>query len=187
MFYSIYRLFWSSSSPNICIFSSYIFIYFWCNYTVIRNIFFVISTFWNLFRLILVLSTTWLILTIFYVHLYVFPHCSKFYLLMRTFLATMWVFFGRTETKVETPILWPPHAKTWLIGKDSDAGRDSGQEEKGTTEVEMAGWHHPVDGHEFGWTPGVGDGQGSLAFCNSWGRKESDATEWLNWPDGVQI
>ena len=85
---------------------------------------------------------------IFYVYLYVFPHYSKFYLLMRTFLATMWVFFGRTDTKAETPILWPPHAKSWLIGKDSDAGRDWGQEEKGTTEDEMAGWHHQLDAHE---------------------------------------
>ena len=83
-------------------------------------------------------------------------------------------FFGRT------PILWPPHVKSWLTGKDSDAGRDWGQEEKGTTEDEMAGWHHRLDGQEFGWTPGVGDGQGGLACCDSWGRKESDTTEWLN-------
>ena len=68
-----------------------------------------------------------------------------------------------------------------LIGKDSDAGRDWGQEEKGTTEDEMAGWHHRLNGHEFEWTPGVGDGQGGLACCNSWGHKESDMTEWLNW------
>ena len=92
-----------------------------------------------------------------------------------------WVFFGRTDAKAETPILWPPHAKSWLIGKDSDAGRDWGQEEKRTTEDEMAGWHHRLDGHEFGWTPGVGDGQGGLECCNSWGRKESDTTERLNW------
>ena len=85
--------------------------------------------------------------------------------------------------KAETPILWPPHAKSWLIGKDSDAGRDWGQEKKGTTEDEMAGWHHRLDAHEFGWTPGVGDGQGGLACCNSWGRKESDTTEWLNWTE----
>ena len=70
-----------------------------------------------------------------------------------------WVFFGRNDSKGETPILWPPHAKTWLIGKDSNAGRDWGQEEKGTTEDEMAGWHHRLDGHEFEWTLGVGDGQ----------------------------
>ena len=72
------------------------------------------------------------------------------------------------------------HAKSWLIGKDSDAGRDWGQEEKGTTEDEMAGWHHWLDGREFEWTPGVGDGQGDLVCCNLWGRKESDTTEWLN-------
>ena len=94
-----------------------------------------------------------------------------------------WVFFGRTDAKAETPILWPPHAKTWFIGKDSDAGRDWGQEEKGTTEDEMTGWHHWLGGHEFGWTPGVGDGQGGLAWCDSWGRKESDMTERLNWTE----
>ena len=92
-----------------------------------------------------------------------------------------WVFFGRTDAKAETPVLWPPHAKSWLIGKDSDAGRDWGQEEKGTTEDEMAGWHHQLDGHESEWTPGVGDGQRGLACCNSWDRKESDTTERLNW------
>ena len=92
-----------------------------------------------------------------------------------------WVFFGRTDVKAETPIPWPPHAKSWLIGKEPDAGRDWGQEEKGTTEDEMAGWHHQLDGHEFGWTPGVSDGHGGLACCNSWGRKESDTTERLNW------
>ena len=88
-----------------------------------------------------------------------------------------WDFFGRNET----PVLWPPHAKSWLIGKDSDAGRDWGQEEKGTTEDEMAGWHQWLDGCESEWTPGVGDGQGGLVCCDSWGRKESDTTEWLNW------
>ena len=93
-----------------------------------------------------------------------------------------WVFFGRNDAKAETPVLWPPHVKSWLIGKDSDAGRDWGQE-KGTAEDEMAGWHHWLDGHEFGWTPEVGDGQGGLACCNSWGRKESDTTEWLNWTE----
>ena len=91
-----------------------------------------------------------------------------------------WVFFGRTDAKGETPILWPLDAKSWLIGKDSDAGRDWGQEEKGMTENEMAGWHHRLDGREFEWTPGVGDGQGGLACCSSWGRKESDNTERLN-------
>ena len=98
-----------------------------------------------------------------------------------------WVFIGRTDAKAETPILWPPHAKSWLIGKDSDAGRDWGQEEKGTTEDEMAGWHHWLDGSESGWTPGVGDGQGGLACCDSWGRKESDMTEWLNWIELIPI
>ena len=89
-----------------------------------------------------------------------------------------WASIGRTDTEAETPVLWPPHVKSWLIGKDSDAGRDWGQEEKGTTEDEMAGWHQPSS--EFEWTPGVGDGQGGLACCNSRGYKESDATE-LNW------
>ena len=73
--------------------------------------------------------------------------------------------------------------KSWFIGKDSDAGRDWGQEEKGTTEDELAGWHHWLDGSESEWTPGVGDGQGGLACCNSWGCKESDTTEQLNWTE----
>ena len=94
-----------------------------------------------------------------------------------------WVFFGRNDAKAETPVLWPRHAKSWLIGKDSDAGRDWGQEEKGTTEDEMAGWHHQLNGLEFGWTPGVGDGQGGLACCDSWGHKEWDTTERLNWTE----
>ena len=94
-----------------------------------------------------------------------------------------WVFIGRTDAKAETPILWPPHAKSWLIEKDPDAGRDWGQEEKGMTEDEMAGWHHQLDGCEFEWTPGVGDGQGGLACCSSWGHQESDTTERLNWTE----
>ena len=94
-----------------------------------------------------------------------------------------WDFFGRNDAKAEDPVLWPPHAKSWLIGKDSDAGRDWGQEEKGMTEDEMAGWHHRLDGHESEWTPGDGDGQGGLACCNSWGRKESGTTEQLNWTE----
>ena len=98
-----------------------------------------------------------------------------------------WDFFGRNDAKAETPILWPPDAKSWLIGKDSDAGRDWGQEEKGTAEDEMAGWHHRLDGREFEWTPGVGDGQGGLACCDSWGRKESDRTEWLIWSDLIYV
>ena len=94
-----------------------------------------------------------------------------------------WVFFGRNDAEAETPVLWPPHAKSWLFGKDSDAGRVWVQEEKGTTEDEMAGWHHRLDGCEFEWTPGDGDGQGGLACCDSWGRKESDTPEQLNWTD----
>ena len=90
-----------------------------------------------------------------------------------------WVFIGRTDAKPETTVLWPPHAKSWLIGKDSDAGRDWGWDEKATTEDEMAWWHHQLDGDEFEWTLGVGDGQGGLVCCNSWGHKESDTTERL--------
>ena len=96
-----------------------------------------------------------------------------------------WDFFGRSDAKAETPVLWPPHAKSWLIGKESDAGRDWGQEEKGATEDEMAGWHHWLDGHESEWTPGVGDGQGGLACCDLRGHKESDTTERLIWSDMV--
>ena len=92
-----------------------------------------------------------------------------------------WDFFGRNDAKAETPVLWPPHEKSWLIGKHSDAGRDWGQEEKGMTEDEMAGWHHQLNGHGFEWTPGVGAGQGGLACCDSWGHKESDTTERLIW------
>ena len=98
-----------------------------------------------------------------------------------------WVFFGRTDAKAETPILWPPHAKSWLIGKDSHAGREWRQEEKGTTEDEMAGLHHRLNGHQSEWTPGVGDGQGGLARCDSWSRKESDTTEWLNWTEAAFV
>ena len=94
-----------------------------------------------------------------------------------------WDFFGRNDAEAEPLVLWPPHVKSWLTGKDSDAGRDWGQEEKGTTEDEMAGWHHWFDGRESGWTPGVCDGQGGLVCCNSWGRKESDTTEQLNRTD----
>ena len=93
-----------------------------------------------------------------------------------------WVFIGRTDVEAETPVLWPPDAKSWLIWKDPDAGKDWGQE-KGTTEDEMVGWHHPLNGHGFGWTVGVGAGQGGLVCCGSWGRKESETTEWLNWTD----
>ena len=96
-------------------------------------------------------------------------------------------FLWRNNAKAETPVLWPPHEKSWLIGKDSDAGRDWGQEEKGTTEDEMAWWHHWLDGRESEWTLGVGDGQGGVACCDSWGRKESDMTEQLNWTEAIQM
>ena len=87
-----------------------------------------------------------------------------------------WVFIGRTDAEAETPILWPHDAKSWLIAKDPDAGKDWGQEEKGMTEDEMVGWHHWLDGHEFEQALGVGDGQGGLAWCSPCGRKESDTT-----------
>ena len=95
----------------------------------------------------------------------------------------LWVFFGRNDAEAKTPVLWPPHEKSWLTGKDSDAGRNWGQEEKGTTKDEMAGWHHWLVGRECEWTPGDGDGQGGLACCDSWGHKESDMTERLNWTE----
>ena len=97
----------------------------------------------------------------------------------RLVLGVLW----KEWSKAETPVLWPPHAKSWLIGKDPDVARDWGQEEKGTTEDEMAGWHHQLDGHEFEWTPAVGDGQGGLAYCSSQGLKESDMTERMNWTE----
>ena len=88
---------------------------------------------------------------------------------------------GRTDTKAETPMLWPPDAKNWLIWKDPDAGKDWRQEEKGTTEDEMVGWHHQPDGHEFEQSLGVSDGQGSLACCSPWGYEELDRVTELNW------
>ena len=91
-----------------------------------------------------------------------------------------WVFIGRTDVEAETPVIWPLDANR-LIGKDPDARKDWGQEEKGMKEGEMVGWHHWHNGHGFGWILGVGDGQGSLVCCGSWGRKESDTIEWLNW------
>ena len=94
-----------------------------------------------------------------------------------------WVFFGRNDAKAETPVLRPPDVKSWLIGKDSDAVRYWGQEEKRMTEDEMALWHHLLDGHESEWTPGVGDGQWGLACCDSWSHRESDTTERLNWTE----
>ena len=90
-----------------------------------------------------------------------------------------WIFIRRTDSEVEASILWPPDGKNWLIWKDPDWR----QEEKGTTEDEMVGWHHRLNGHEFKQAPGVGDGQGSLACCSPWGIKESDMTEQLNWTD----
>ena len=97
-----------------------------------------------------------------------------------------WRFTGRTDAEAETPILWPPDMKNWLIWKDSDAGKDWRREEKGTTEDKMVGWHHQLNGNGFGWTLGVGDGQRGLACCASWGRKESDTTETelrqVDWP-----
>ena len=97
-----------------------------------------------------------------------------------------WVFIGRTDIEAETPALWPPDAESWLIWKDPDAGKDWGQEEKWKMEDEMVGWHQWHNGHEFGWTPGVGGGQGGLVCCGSWGRKESDMTKWLNWTEMIQ-
>ena len=94
-----------------------------------------------------------------------------------------WVFTGRTDFEAEAPILCLPDVKSWLIWKDPDAGKDWGQEEKETREDEMVGMHHWLNGHGFGWTLGVGDGQGGLACCSSWGHKESDTTEQLNWTE----
>ena len=94
-----------------------------------------------------------------------------------------WIFIRRTDAEAETPVLWPPDAKNWLIGKDPDAGKDWRQEEKETTEDEMVGWHHWLNGHEFEWTPGDSEGQGGLACCSPFSHKESDMTEWLNWTD----
>ena len=93
-----------------------------------------------------------------------------------------WIFIGRTAAEAETPILWPPDAKNWLIGKDPDAGKDWRQEEKGMTEDQMVGWHHRLNGHEFEQAPGV-DGQENLACCSPWACKKSDMTEWLNWTE----
>ena len=92
-----------------------------------------------------------------------------------------WKEQSKNRQETETPILWPPDVKSWVIWKDLDAGKDWGQEEKGTTEDEMVGWHHRLNGHGFGWT--LGDGQGSLACCGSWGCKESDTTERPNWTE----
>ena len=98
-----------------------------------------------------------------------------------------WIVIGTTDAEAEAPILWPSTAKNWLIGKDTDAGKDWRQEEKGTRKDEMVGWHHRLDGHEFEQVPGVGDGQGSVACCSPWGCKELDMTEWLNWTELVSL
>ena len=96
-----------------------------------------------------------------------------------------WIFIGRTDAEAEDPKLLPPDEKNWPIWKDPDSGKDWRQEEKGTTEDEMVGWHHWLDGHEFEQAWSVDDGQGSLVCCSPWGCKESDTAEWLNWTDIV--
>ena len=93
------------------------------------------------------------------------------------------VFIGRTDAEAEAPIFWPPDAKSWLIGKDPDAGKDGRQEEKGMTEYKMVEWHHQLGGHEFEQAPGVGDGQESLGCCSPCGNNKSDTTEWLKWTE----
>ena len=92
-----------------------------------------------------------------------------------------WIFIGRTDAEPEATVLWPPDVKSWFIRKDPDARKDRRQEEKGTREDEMVGWHHQLDGHKFEQAPGVGEGQRILVCCSPWGRKESDTTEWLKW------
>ena len=108
------------------------------------------------------------------------PGCSLILSIYAAEVSTR-VFIKRTDVEAETPILGPSDAKRWLIWKDPDAGKDWGQEEKGTTEDEMVGWYHRLDGHGFGWTPGVGDGLGGLECCDSLGHKELDITVRLNW------
>ena len=95
-----------------------------------------------------------------------------------------WIFIGRTDIEGETPILWPSDANNWILGIDPDSGKDWEQEQKGMTEDEMVGWHHRCDGHEFGWTLGIGDGQGGLVCCSSGVTKSRTfATFWLNWTE----
>ena len=98
-----------------------------------------------------------------------------------------WIFIGRTDAEAETPILWPPDVKKWLIWKDTDTGKDWRWEEKGTTEDEIIGWHHQLNGNGFVWTPVVGYGQGGLAYCTSWGLKGLDTTEQLNWTELILV
>ena len=97
-----------------------------------------------------------------------------------------WVFIGRIDVEAETPILWPPYVKSWLIWKDPDVGKGWGQEEKRMAEDETVGWYLWLNRHGFGWTLGVGDGQGGLVCCGSWGHKELEMTEWLNWTELTQ-
>ena len=92
-----------------------------------------------------------------------------------------WIFTGRTDDEAEAPIFWPLNVKNWVIEKDPDAGKDWRQEDKGTPEDEMVGWHHQHNGHEFEQALWVGDGQGSLVCCSPWGHKELDVNERLNW------
>ena len=92
-----------------------------------------------------------------------------------------WILIGWTDAEAEAPVLWPPDAKNWLIGKEPDAGKGWRQEEKGTTEGEMVWWHHWLNRHDFEQTSGVGDGQRSPVCFSSWGPKELDTTERLNW------
>ena len=89
-----------------------------------------------------------------------------------------WIFIGRTDFEAEAPIIWPPDAKNWLTGKDPDVGKNWRQEEQGTTEDEMVGWHHRLNGHEFEQALGDGEGQGGLVCYSPWGYKELDTTEW---------
>ena len=97
------------------------------------------------------------------------------------------MFIGRTDVEAETLLLWPLDVKSWLIGKDPGARKNWRQEKKEAAEDEMVGWHHQLNGHGFGWTPGVGGGQGGLVCCSSWGRKESDTSEQLNWTNTLLI
>ena len=98
-----------------------------------------------------------------------------------------WTFIGRSEVEAETPILWPPDRRKWLIGENPDAGKDWRQDEKGTTEYEMVGWDHRLDGHEFEQALGIGNDQGGRVCSSPWGRKESDIIERLNWTDMSSI
>ena len=98
-----------------------------------------------------------------------------------------WIFIGRTDAEAETPILWSPDVKNWLIGENPDVGKNWKGEDKGTTEDEMIEWHHWFSGHEFEQTLGVGDGQGVLVCCSPWGYKELDTTERLNWTESKTV